>query len=180
MSSTSLEDFRLLIVASDGFEHSELYEPYDQLREAGAVVEIAAPESGTLRSWQDGDWADEVEADLSIAEADPADYDALILPGGVVSADRLRLDEDLLDLVRAFAYAAKPIAAIGHAVWLLIDTGLTEGLTLVGHEAVLNDLRNAGATVPDRAVAQDRGIVTARQRDDVHDFIEAIGDALGL
>ncbi|MFD1882585.1 type 1 glutamine amidotransferase domain-containing protein [Paracoccus pacificus] len=176
----TLEDRRILIVASDGFEHSELFEPLDQLRELGATVEIASPEGGVIKSWLDGDWGDEIESDLSIGEADSADYDALILPGGVINPDKLRTDNDALDLIRSFYGAEKPIAAICHAPWLLIEAGLAEGVTMTGYDSILTDLRNAGANVVDRAVAQDQGLITSRSPQDLDDFVEAIADALGV
>ena len=165
---------KILIMATDGFEQSELLVPHDKLRQRHATVHIASPDGDPIRAWNEDDWGETVEADLAIADAHAESYDALVLPGGQINPDKLRANDAAVDLVRAFAKAGKPVAAICHAPWLVIEAGLAEGRTMTSFTSIRTDLRNAGATVVDEPVAVDGGIITSRSPDDLDAFVEAI------
>lgn len=168
----------ILIIASDGFEQSELFVPLEKLKAAGHQVEIAAPEAGDIKGWDKDDWGKSVAADKAISDVDAGGYDALVLPGGVINPDTLRQDDQAVSLIRGFAEAGKPVAAICHAPWLLIEAGLAKGRRLTGYGSIRTDLRNAGAEVVDEAVVVDRGVITSRTPDDLDAFVGAIEDAL--
>lgn len=168
----------ILIIASDGFEQSELFVPLEKLKAAGHQVEIAAPEAGDIKAWDKDDWGKSVAADKAISDVDTGGYDALVLPGGVINPDTLRQDDQAVSLIRGFAEAGKPVAAICHAPWLLIEAGLAKGRRLTGYGSIRTDLRNAGAEVVDEAVVVDRGVITSRTPDDLDAFVGAIEDAL--
>ena len=176
--SDALNGITLAILATDGFEQSELLEPRQALRDAGATVHVVSPESGSIKGWDQDDWGDSVEVDRTLDDADADDYVALVLPGGQINPDKLRTDDDALDFVRAFAEAGKPIAAICHAPWLLAETGLAEGRTLTSYTSIRTDLRNAGADVRDQEVVKDTDgpftLITSRNPDDIPAFNEAI------
>lgn len=173
-----IAEARILIVASDGFEQSELTQPLEKLKKHGATVAIAAPEAGNIKGWDKDDWGSSVKADHAIADVTAADWDALVLPGGVINPDTLRRDEDALALIRAFADAGKPVAAICHAPWLLIEAGLVRGRRMTSYESIRTDLKNAGAEVEDRSVVVDGQFITSRKPDDLPDFIAAIEAAV--
>lgn len=169
---------RILIMATDGFEQSELEVPLKDLTDAGAEVEVASLKTGAIKGWDKDDWGDEVEATLKVTEIEPADWDALVLPGGQINPDKLRADEDAVQLIRDFAEAGKPIAAICHAPWLLIEAGLAGGRTMTSYESIRTDLKNAGAQVEDRSVVVDGQFITSRKPDDLKDFVAAIAEAV--
>ncbi len=168
----------VLIMASDGYEQSELFVPLEKLRAAGHSVDIAAPEKGAIKAWDKSDWGKSVEADKAIAGVSAGDYDALVLPGGVINPDTLRQDADALALIRDFAEAGKPVAAICHAPWLLAEAGLAEGRRLTSYDSIRTDMKNAGAEVVDEPVVVDRGVITSRNPDDLEAFVGAIEEAL--
>lgn len=169
---------RILIMATDGFEQSELEVPLTRLRKAGAEVEIASIETGDITGWDKDDWGDEVAVDLKIAEVTVDNYDALVLPGGQINPDLLRVEEDAISLIQAFAAAGKPVAAICHAPWLLIEAGLAKGRRLTSYKSIRKDIENAGADVVDEAVVVDGNIITSRCPDDLPAFCDAIVQAL--
>uniref|UniRef100_UPI0025FE9D91 type 1 glutamine amidotransferase domain-containing protein n=1 Tax=uncultured Paracoccus sp. TaxID=189685 RepID=UPI0025FE9D91 len=140
---------RVLIMASDGFEQSELLVPLEKLKDAGHQVDVAAPETGEITGWDEDDWGKPVTADKAISGVSAGDYDALVLPGGVINPDVLRLNDTAVALIRDFADAGKPVAAICHAPWLLIEAGLAQGRRMTGYGSIRTDLRNAGAEVVD-------------------------------
>ncbi len=168
------------ILATDGFEQSELLEPRQALEEAGIQTQIVALESGTIRGWKDADWGEYVSVDITAAEANPDSYDALLLPGGVMSPDKLRRDPDVQTFVRAFFDAGKPVAAICHGPWTLIDAGVVQGRKMTSYHSIQTDLKNAGADWVDAEVVTDNGLVTSRQPSDIpafsRKFIEEIGE----
>ena len=176
--SDKLNGTRVAILATNGFEQSELMEPRQALKEAGATVHVVSPESGSIKGWDEDDWGDSVDVDAPLSEADAGDYDALVLPGGQINPDKLRIDDDALAFVAAFSSAGKPIAAICHAPWLLVETGLAEGRKLTSYTSIRTDLENAGATVVDEEVVVcENGpnvLVTSRNPDDIPAFNEAI------
>lgn len=169
---------RILILATDGFEQSELEVPLTELRKAGAEVEIASLKTGKIKGWDKDNWGDEVEATLTVSDVEPADWDALVLPGGQINPDKLRADEGAVDLIKRFAEAGKPIAAICHAPWLLIEAGLASGRSMTSYESIRTDLKNAGAKVEDRSVVVDGQFITSRKPDDLKDFVAAITEAV--
>lgn len=168
----------ILIMASDGFEQSELEVPRDRLREMGATVHVATPDGDAIRGWEQNDWGREAQADLQIADAEPDAYDAIVLPGGQINPDVLRANDAAVSLISAFAEAHKPIAAICHAPWLLIEAGLAAGRRMTSYGSIRTDLRNAGAEVVDEAVVVDGGLITSRSPEDLEAFVGAIADAV--
>ena len=178
MSSSKLSSRRILIVATDGFEQSELDIPKKKLAALGATVHVASPKTGSIKGWQHTDWSNPVAVDLALADADVKDYDALVLPGGQMNPDALRLEPKAIELIKAFAAAGKPVAAVCHAPWLLIDAGLVKGRKVTSWPSVRTDLQNAGGTVVDESAVIDRGIITSRKPEDLDDFVEAIASQL--
>jgi protease I len=174
----AINDSRILILATSGFEQSELEVPRDRLRAAGATVHLATPDGDDIRGWAGTDWGDQAEADLAVGEVKVGDYDALVLPGGQINPDILRTQTDAVDLVRAFAEAGKPVAAICHAPWLLIEAGLAEGRRMTSYGSIRTDLKNAGADVVDESVVIDAPFVTSRSPADLDDFVKALMDGL--
>ena len=178
MSAPKLAARRILILATDGFEQSELEVPQKELTALGATVHVAAPKTGTIKGWKHTDWGSEVKVDLALSEADAKDYDALVLPGGQMNPDALRIEPEAIELIKAFAAAGKPVAAVCHAPWLLIDAGLVSGRKVTSWPSVRTDLKNAGGTVVDESAVTDRGIITSRKPEDLHDFVAAIASQL--
>ena len=169
---------RILIMAADGFEQSELEVPLERLQDAGAEVEIASIKMGDITGWDEGDWGDEIEVDLKIADVDIEDYAALILPGGQINPDLLRTEDAAISLIRNFAATGKPVAAICHAPWLLIEAGLAQGRRMTSFKSIRTDIQNAGATVVDQAVVVDGNVITSRSPDDLPEFCDTIIQAV--
>lgn len=169
---------RVMILATDGFEQSELEKPRQALESAGFETAIVSPKTGTIKGWAGGDWGEEVDVDLTLAEASEADFDALLLPGGQINPDKLRTEEKAVDLVRRFDMAGKPVAAICHGPWLLAEADIIEGRTVTGWPSIRTDLTNAGADVVDQEVARDGNLITSRNPDDIPAFSEALIAAL--
>ena len=161
---------KVAIVATDGFEQSELTEPMKALREAGAQVEIVSPKSGQIQGWKHFDHADMFKVDRTIDQASPGDYDALMLPGGVANPDQLRMNEHVVQFIKGFVQAKKPIAAICHGPWTLIDAGAVRGRKVTSWPSLKTDLTNAGANWVDQEVVTDQGLVTSRKPDDIPAF----------
>jgi protease I len=158
------------VLATDGFEQVELTEPVKALKEAGAKVEIVSPKSGEIQGWKHHDKADKVKVDTPLGGADPNGYDALVLPGGVINPDALRLEPKAIAFVRHFVEAEKPIAALCHGPWTLINAGGVKGRKMTSWPSLEVDLRNAGATWVDEEVVVDKGVVTSRNPDDLPKF----------
>jgi protease I len=161
---------RVAILTEDGFEQSELLEPRRALREAGAHTVVVSPRPGTVRGWSGSDWGAHVPVDVTLADTRPGDYDALLLPGGVMNPDRLRMDPAAVAFVHAFVVERKPIAAICHGPWTLIDAGGVTGRTLTSWPSLRADLTNAGATWVDAEVFCDGNLVTSRKPADLPAF----------
>lgn len=179
MSTPDLHGRRIAILATDGFGHSELTEPKRLLEAAGARVEVIAPNgSGQIRGWKGGDWAGSVKVDMSLSRAHAEDFDALVLPGGVINPDKLRLQHAAIDFIRDFGAAGKPVAAICHGPWTLIDAGLVMGRRVTSWPSLRQDLENAGAQWQDREVVADGTLITSRQPDDIPAFTHALIESL--
>jgi protease I len=161
---------KIAILATDGFEQSELTQPQRALKEAGATVQVVSPERGAIRGWKEKDWGDEVPVDVALDEARPDDYDGLVLPGGQINPDKLRMEPAAVEFVRAFFEAGKPVGAICHGPWLLAEADVARGRTLTSYGSIRTDLKNAGANWVDREVVVDQGLITSRNPDDLDAF----------
>jgi protease I len=169
-----LDGKRILILATNGFEQSELEQPRDALKAAGAHVDIASPEQGEIKGWDEKDWGRPVKVDKALASVKAADYDAIVLPGGQINPDILRTDKDALALIKAFFDAGKTVAAICHAPWLLIETGIAKGRKMTSYASIRTDVINAGAQWEDSAVVTDNGVITSRNPGDLDAFSKKI------
>jgi protease I len=159
-----------ILVANEGVEQVELTSPLDALHNAGADVSLLAPEEGEIQAFNHLDKGDTFTPDKTVGQASPDDYDGLVLPGGVANPDQLRTDTDAVQFVRAFFEAGKPVGAICHAPWTLINAGVVDGRTLTSWPSLQTDLRNAGAEWVDEEVHVDQGLVTSRKPDDLDAF----------
>ena len=169
--ANELNGLRVAALVARGFEQVELLEPKQALEAGGAKVDIVSPEQGRVRGWNRTDWGTDVPVDEPIDQAQPDDYDALLLPGGVMSPDKLRMNQKAVAFVRAMFEAGKPVAAICHAPWTLIDAGVVRDVRLTSYPSLKTDLENAGARWVDEEVVVDRGLVTSRKPDDIPAFI---------
>jgi protease I len=158
------------LVANEGVEQVELERPWEAVREAGAETELIAPEGGEVQAFEHLDKADTFSVDRAVTDADPDDYDALVLPGGVANPDILRTSEDAVEFTRAFFEAGKPVAAICHGPWTLVEAGVVDGRTLTSWPSLKTDIRNAGGKWVDEEVHVDAGLVTSRKPDDLDAF----------
>ena len=165
---------RVLIMATDGFEQSELEEPMELLQDAGYEVLVASPEEGSIQGWDEDDWGDDVDVDLTLDEANAEDFDALLLPGGQINPDKLRMDQQAVQLVRDFVDAGKPVAAICHGPWMLVEADVVRGKRVTSWPSIRTDLKNAGANVVDEEAVVDGQFVTSRKPDDIPAFVKAL------
>lgn len=165
-TENTLTGKRVAFVATDGFEDSELTSPWQAVTDAGAIAVLISPESGSIT----GKNGHEQKVDISSADADASDFDALVLPGGVVNADHLRLDDDAVDLAHEFFSQHKPVGVICHGGWLLVEADVVDGRTLTSFPSLKTDLANAGATWVDEEVVVDQGLVSSRTPDDLPAF----------
>lgn len=172
--ANELSGKRILILATHGFEQSELEVPRDKLKAAGAEVHVVSPESGEIKGWQKKDWGSAVKVDRALDDAKAADYDAIVLPGGQMNPDTLRGNDKALALITDFYGAGKPIAAICHAPWLLIEAGIAKGRKMTSYKTIRKDVENAGAKWEDSEVVTDQGIITSRKPDDLEAFVNKI------
>jgi protease I len=170
----SIKEARVLILATDGYERSELRVPLDELKKRGAAVKIASLEKRPIKSWDEKDWGDTVDVDLTADEVSCDDFDALVLPGGQINPDILRKDEKAMRVVKEFLDSGKVVAAICHAPWLLIEADALRGRKATSYASIRTDLVNAGADWRDEKVVTDKGIVTSRSPDDLEAFVAKI------
>ena len=170
---------KILIVATDGFEESELFGPLQILRDKGAEVRLASSDLNPIQATVHDDPGKTIRPDLTVEQARAEDYDALVLPGGVRNPDQLRTNKAAIDLIRAFADTGKPVAAICHGPWLLVEADLLRGKTATSWPSIRTDLKNAGANVVDQPAVTDGNIVTSRNPDDVPAFTEAVIRLIG-
>ncbi|HEV2695176.1 MAG TPA: type 1 glutamine amidotransferase domain-containing protein [Verrucomicrobiae bacterium] len=161
---------KVAILATDGFEQDELLSPLEALKAAGAEVHVISPNEGKIKGWKDADWGKKVKVDVVLSDANPEDYDALVLPGGVMNPDHLRRDMLALEFVKAFFREGKPVGAICHGPWTLIDAGVVRGRKVTSYDSIQTDLKNAGAEWVDEMVVVDNGLVTSRKPDDLPAF----------
>jgi len=166
----TLKGKRVAILVAEGFEEVEMVEPRKALEEAGAETDLISPEEKKVRSWAETDWGKKYSVDVHLDDANPDQYDALLLPGGVMNPDKLRINDRAVSFVRHFVDSGKPIAAICHAPWTLIETGGVRGRTMTSYWSLRTDLRNAGAHWVDREVVTDQGLVTSRSPNDLPAF----------
>lgn len=169
-----IADARILIMATDGFEESELFRPLAILKDRGAAVKLASPSLTPIQATVLDDPGRTIRPDLAIADARMQDFDALILPGGVINPDALRTNRFAVDLVRAFANARKPVAAICHGPWMLVEADVLRGVRATSWKSIRTDLRNAGAEISEERVVTDRNLITAQAPEDVEAFTEAL------
>lgn len=169
---------RIMILATDGFEQSELEGPYAAIKGAGMEPVVVSPHNGQVKGWQDKDWGDPVDVDLTLDEAEADDFDALVLPGGQMNPDILRMEKKAVQLVKDFCESGKPVAAICHGPWLLAEAGVIDGKTVTSWPSIRTDLKNAGANVVDQEVATDGNLITSRNPGDIPAFNSALIKAL--
>src|SRR5581483_11741937 len=161
---------KIAILATNGFEQSELEVPRDRLKEAGATVDVVSPEQGQIKGWQMKDWGRPVKVDRRLDDVSVDDYDAIVLPGGQINPDLLRINEQALEFIRAFFDQGKPVAAVCHAPWLLIETGIIKGRRATSYHSIKTDVINAGAKWEDSQVVVDQGVITSRNPGDLEAF----------
>jgi protease I len=160
----------IAILATDGFEQAELTKPKKALEEAGAQTEVVSPNPKNIKGWDKKDWGEEVSVDMPLKSADPGKYDALLLPGGVQNPAQLRMNPDAVKFVKHFFEQAKPVAAICHGPWMLVEAGAVKGRTVTSWPSLKTDIRNAGGTWVDEEVVLSNGVVTSRKPDDIPAF----------
>jgi intracellular protease, PfpI family len=161
---------RVAILATDGFEQSEMVMPRKALDEAGAKTVLVSPKPDQVKGWQHDKWGDSFPVDVPLDSADPNDYEALVLPGGVMNPDKLRMNPQAVNFVKAFFDAGKPVGAICHGPWTLVEAGIVMNKTLTSWPSLKTDIRNAGGNWVDQEVVVDNGLVTSRKPDDIPAF----------
>lgn len=170
MARQTLEGLRVAILATDGFEQSELLDPRRALDAAGAITEVVSPKAKEVRAWNHRQWGLEVDVDQNLEQADPDAYDALVLPGGVMNPDALRMQPKAVAFVRAFFAADKPVAAICHGPWTVVESGAADGYRMTSWPSLKTDIRNAGGEWVDEEVVVDDNLVTSRKPEDIPAF----------
>ncbi len=168
--NTNLNGKRVAILVTEGFEQPELTGPKEALEKAGARTEIISPMADKVRAWKHTDWGDTFKVDVPLDQARPENYDALLLPGGVMNPDKLRQDKKAVEFVRHFFQTGKPVGAICHGPWMLVEAGVVKGRRVTSWPSVKTDLRNAGAEWTDAEVIVDNGLVTSRKPADIPAF----------
>lgn len=168
--TTELKGKKVAILAAEGFEESELKEPKKALESAGAETEIVSINKEAIRSWRDNQWGEAIQVDTVVEEANPDHYDALMIPGGLKNPDVLRMNADAVEFVRQFAVSGKPIGAICHGPWILVEADVVKGRTLTSYPSIKTDIKNANGNWVDKEVVVDKGIVTSRTPKDIPAF----------
>jgi protease I len=165
-----LKNKKIAILATDGFEYVELAEPRKALETAGAKAEVVSPKPDKIKGWNHTDWGESVSVDVALNAADPNNYDGLLLPGGVMNPDHLRQDPKAVQFVKSFFEAHKPVAAICHGPWMLVEANVLHGRKVTSWPSLQTDIRNAGGEWTDQQVVTDHGLVTSRKPDDIPAF----------
>lgn len=178
----TLSNKRVAILTEEGFEQVELTSPLEALQNAGAQVDVISPKSGKIKAWNHTDWGIEINVDKELSTVSPDDYDALMLPGGVLNPDKLRQNKEAVAFVSAFLDEGKPVAAICHGPQLLIETGMISGRNMTSYPSLETDLKNAGVNWTNEEVVVDNGLITSRKPDDLPAFnkkmIEEIAEGI--
>jgi protease I len=169
-----IKQARILIISTNGFEQAELEAPRDKLKQAGAKVTIASLDGNQIKGWDRTDWGRPADVDMKIADAKCADYDALVIPGGVMNPDKLRIDEPTMKLVKDFLVSGKIVAAVCHGPWLLVQADALKGRQATSYKSIRKDVENAGAKWVDEEVVVDNGIITSRNPNDLPAFVKKI------
>jgi len=177
-TQSTLKGCKIAILATDGFEQAELLEPKKNLEQAGAQTEVLSIKEGQIKGWNHTDWGGSVKVDRLVSNANIDDYDALVLPGGVINPDKLRMDRCAVSFVRAFAESGKTVAAICHGPWMLIEAGCIRGKNMTSWPSVHTDLINAGACWVNEEVVTDENIITSRKPDDIPAFSNKLIEVL--
>lgn len=165
-----LKDVRVAFLVTDGFEQVELTEPKKSLEEAGAKTFIVSPKKDKVKGWQKTDWGDEFEVDIPLDQAKVENFDALVLPGGQINPDKLRTMDEAISFTKSFFDLGKPVGAICHGPWLLIEAGVLKGRKCTSYHSIKTDIKNAGGNWVDEEVVVDRGLITSRKPDDIPAF----------
>lgn len=166
----ALDGKKIAILVANGFEEDELVSPRRALEHAGAQTKVVSPESNKVKAWKYTNWGREIDVDVPLDSAKPEEFDALVLPGGVMNPDHLRRNQKALTFVRSFFESGKPVGAICHGPWTLIDAGVARGRKMTSYESIQTDLKNAGVEWEDKEVIVDNGLVTSRKPDDLPAF----------
>lgn len=177
-SMNQLENKRVAILATNGFEESELFEPKNALEEMGATVHVVSPETGEIRGWANGDWGQEITVDRNVTMASPDEYNALVIPGGVINPDKLRRNQEAIRFTQGFFKQHKPVASICHGPQMLIEADVVEGRQMTSFPSIRKDLENAGAKWTDEKVVVDEGLVTSRNPNDLPAFISKTAEEI--
>lgn len=174
-----LENKKIAILSTDGFEEVELTSPLETLKKEGATVHVVSLKSGKIKGWKDGNWSKEVEVDKTVSEVTADQYNGLVLPGGVINPDKLRREESVVKFVKGFFEQGKPVAAICHGPWTLIEADVVKGRNMTSFNSIKTDLKNAGANWQDSEVVVDQGLVTSRSPDDLDAFNSKMVEEFG-
>lgn len=174
----NLQGKRIAILATDGFEQVELTEPKKALEAAGATTDVVSPKNGEIRGWKIKEWGDRVKVDKTLDQAQAREYDALVLPGGVINPDHLRMEPKAVQFVKDFVATGRTVAAICHGPWMLAEAGVVQGKTMTSWPSIRTDLKNAGAKVVDEEVVTDGQFITSRKPDDIPAFSRTIIERL--
>jgi protease I len=169
---------KIAILATDGYEQVELTDPKKNLEQAGAKVDVISIKTGQIKGWDKTDWGKSVKVDHLVADVRPADYDALVLPGGQINPDKLRTDKNAVAFIKEFVETGKPVAAICHGPWGLVEADVVKGKAVTSWPSVQTDLKNAGAHWVDKEVVQDGNLITSRKPEDIPAFSKALINTL--
>jgi len=170
MADKQLQGLRVAILATDGVEQVELLKPREALKDAGADTKVVSPKPGKIKGWDHTDWGQQIPVDIELSNANPQNFDALLLPGGVQNPDKLRMDPAAVQFVKAFFQMGKPVAAICHAAWTILEAGEAKGLRITSWPSLKTDLQNAGAEWVDQEMVRDKNLVSSRKPDDLPAF----------
>lgn len=174
-----LKTKRVAILTENGFEEVELTSPKEAMENAGITVAIVSPQESKVKAWDTDHWSIELDVDVNLSEANPDDYDAILIPGGVLNPEKMRVNKDCVAFAKSFLEAGKPVAAICHGPQLLIETGLLKGRRMTSYPSVQTDLKNAGVNWEDKEVIVDNGLVTSRSPEDLKAFTQKVLEEIG-